>query len=30
LLYGDPPGTDRELTELARDLDDFEREVGKS
>jgi len=30
LLYGDPPGSDRELAELARDLDDFEREVGRS
>jgi hypothetical protein len=28
LLYGSAPGTDRALVELARDLDDLEREVG--
>ncbi len=30
LLYGAAPGTDRALVELARDLDDLEREVGTS
>jgi hypothetical protein len=30
LLYGPAPESDRALVELARDLDTFEREVGKS
>jgi hypothetical protein len=30
LLYGTAPQSDRALVELARDLDTFEREVGRS